>query len=321
MIVSRPSFFDASRFNAAINKRKKFFTSTNALRFINGRGDDLAGLAVDVYNKHFVVQLFDKRWEHELKNIQNYLQQRFDPDYLIVKWRTSSDGRSLDQPKVQILVEKISAQTVVTENNLKFQVDLNDTVNTGLFLDMRDNRQLIGSIAQGKRVLNCFSYSCSFGVYAQSHGSSDVVNVDISQKVLDKGRVNYQLNNLSYGESDFVKRDTEDYLLWAGKKNIFFDIIILDPPSFARYGNKVFAVKKELPRLIELAVKILNPGGFLFVATNCSDIASESLARQVKLSGSIYRRTPKALKRLRQSGDFVGQGMKESHLAAVLVNF
>ena len=306
----------------AVQKRLDMKLTTDAVRLVNGRGDDLPGITIDRYNKHNVIQVFEAGQEKNLETIERWLTGRFDTDFLIVKYRVSSDGRSLDKPKVRIAIEKSASYCVVEENGCKFQVDLNDTVHTGLFLDMRRNRQLIGSLCKDKSLLNCFSYTCSFGVYARRAKAKQVVNVDISAKALERGKENYRLNDLPVLPEEFVRSSSQDYMNKAQKKGSRFDIVILDPPSFARYDKKVFSVKKDLPSLVERAVKLINPGGHLFVSTNCAGISANQLKNDIIRA---LPATPKIVKKIHvlgQDADFPGQGtMKESYLAALLADF
>lgn len=297
----------------SIKKRESFFKYTNAVRLVNGIGDGLNGFVLEQYNRHFVVQVFEKMWLDELPALKRFFSDVYAADYVIIKDRTDSASSNPDAFRTQVLIEKTPSTTTVQENGLKFSVDLNDGLNSGLFLDMRHNRSRVASFAKDKKVLNCFAYTCSFGVHCKAAGALSVSNVDVSQKCLQKGRQNYELNALSVGEYEFVRADVGYYLDRAVAKANCFDMIILDPPSFSRHDNKVFSVKKDLLGLMTLAIKALNPGGQLFVATNCSGISPTHL--EAMLQGSSLR----VLERLTQDKDFVGSGRNaESYLAALL---
>ena len=313
---------DIELFQRAFDKRKKLYQLTNAVRLVNGNGDSLPGITLDQYNRHFLIQLYDSRWYSVLDQITNFLSRGFDLEYLILKDRTSTNPRSLDSPKTVVLSNHTDPKTQVIENEITFGVDLNDGVHSGLFLDMRKNRHLVSSLSKNKSVLNCFSYTCSFGAYCRKSGASRVVNVDISRKVLQKGKENYALNHLPSEKNEFILEDCEDYLLKAIKKKNYFDIVILDPPTFSRYNNRTFSLKKEFPRLITAALQILNPTGCLFLATNCYEISISHLHNFVKKVLVNTRLKVKSALPLGQDSDFPVSGqMKESHLAALLVKF
>lgn len=304
----------------AVKKREPLFRFSNALRLVNSSGDSLPGVTVDQYHKHFLVQFFLPSSFLYKDFLTIFLKERFNPEYLICKERISPDGRSLDSSKVDIVVNDRGSQTAICEHGLKFKVDLNDTIQTGLFLDMRANRLLIGRLAKGKDVLNCFSYTCSFGVYARSFKASRVINVDISQKALNKGRENYKINGLEEEGREFTQADCLVFLRRASKSGKKYDIIILDPPSFARYKGKIFHVNKNLAELINLALTLLKSKGFLLVSTNFSELTPPKL--NVCIKTSLQKASRKLIKEefLGQDKDFPGSGtMKESFLSAWLL--
>jgi 23S rRNA (cytosine1962-C5)-methyltransferase len=179
---------------------------------------------------------------------------------------------------------------------------------------------MIKGSCQGQKVLNCFSYTCSFGVYATAAGAREVVNTDISKKILERGKMNYRLNGFSPRDEEFVKADSSFYLTRALKKGNSFDVIILDPPSFARGGTQVFQVKRDLPQLIAMATAVLNPGGKLLISTNYSEISYTDL--ESMLASNLNGRRVGSIKRIGQDDDFCGSNsFKESFLVGLWVKF
>lgn len=290
------------------------------MRLVNGAGDGLEGLLIDRYHQHIHVQILSDQWDEHLDKIRDVLNEKFPVQYLIVKSRR---GLKL---KEEVLIGS-DPVTIIEEHGMKFEVNLNDGLNCGLFLDMRQNRWMAGTECEGKKVLNCFAYTCSFGVHARQGKAREVINTDISRKILARGENNYRLNSLPRASGEFIKADSMAYLERAYKKQNNFDVIILDPPSFARHEGQVFQVKRDLPKLITLAVAVLNPGGKLWVSTNYSEInhalLEQMLAAAVKscqLEG-IIRRVSK-IKRFGQDADFTGSNtFKESYLAGLWVEF
>ena len=304
-------------FENAIKKRQSLTSCTNARRLVNGVGDGLEGLVLEEYNRHFVAQLFDKRWLREDKVLIDFVK-KLGAQYFIVKNRSESASSQPDAFKAIVWIEHPNSQTTVHENGLTFSVDLNDTLNTGLFLDMRNNRKTVAELSSGRKVLNCFSYTCSFGVYCRAAGALSVVNVDISRKSLARGLINYELNQVVASRNEFIRVDAVEYLERAVKKNNCFDLIILDPPSFARGEGKNFTVKKDLQGVVNSAMKILNPQGVLFLSTNFSSLSSHDLEKMVRQAGGDQR--IKKVEHFGQDIDFVGSGKTpESYLAAILV--
>ena len=302
---------------AAISKRKPLRKITNALRLVNGLGDALPGLVLEQYDDHYVIHLFNKRWIAHKEVLAEFVETRLGASYLIIKERLDPQALKSEQINASVYIDQAPSRTVVQENALHFGVDLNDGLNSGLFLDMRRNRKIIAGLTTGVRVLNCFAYTCSFGVYARASGASSVINVDISRKSLERGRENYELNQLDFTETEFVRADALTYMKLALKKGNRFGCVILDPPSFARHDGKIFSVKKDLAVLIDAAMNILAPGGVLLAATNFSGLPHQALEDMVVAGG---REKVKSIKPLGQDTDFRGSGrMPESYLAALLV--
>jgi 23S rRNA (cytosine1962-C5)-methyltransferase len=310
------------KLQAAIEKRQALISHTNAFRLVNSRGDGLPGLIIDSYNKHFMIQRLISQGNLDMQAVIDYVLNKRDPDYLILKQRASLE--TTDPVKIQTTVyrEKTSSQTTVVENGLAFHVDLNDGLNTGLFLDMRKNRKIIALAAKSRELLNCFSYTCSFGVYGYKYGAHRVTNVDISKKALARGKENYSLNNIPALDEEFIRSDCLKYLKSALKRKIFFDMIILDPPTFSRNKGRVFLIKKNFPELIESSLKILKENGYLFAATNCSSITHSILKTLIQESSLLAKRRIVSMQALRQDIDFPGSGtVFESHMAAFLVGY
>lgn len=303
----------ASTLNKAIRRRAPLSSITNAMRLVNGAGDDLDGLFIDRYNKHFHLQVLKDHWHQHMDEICRLLISAMPVDYLIVKSRRGPEARG------EVFIGS-GPQTIVEEHGIKFEVHLNDTLNCGLFLDMRRNRWMVAQASKHAKVLNCFSYTCSFGVHARVGGAREVINTDISRKTLERGKNNYQLNSLSTAAEEFIKADSVSFLRRAFKKGNYFNVVILDPPSFARHEGQVFQVKHDLPGLIALAVAVLNPEGSLLVTTNYSAISHADLERMVARGAN--GRQAAHIQRVGQDEDFRGSNsFKESYLAGLWVKF
>lgn len=301
----------------ALSRRQRLLDSTNALRLINGQGDGLPGITLDRFHRHFLIQTYSSRPAIDPDLLAAYVTAHFPADFIILKDRTLQAGQCAQHARV--LFAETGSTTEVTEHGLRFLVDLHDAVNPGLFLDMRANRLRLAQMAKGRKVLNTFAYTCSFGAYAYQHGASAVVNVDISRKYLDWGKKNYALNGLPVKEEEFVTAESAGYLRGAAKWRNPFDLIILDPPSFSRHQGRTFTVKTQLPRLISASLRVLNPGGTLFVSANHSEISPAHLERWLRQAALSTSRDLERTEPLGQGRDFPGSGtMKASHLAAVM---
>ncbi|MEW6515585.1 MAG: class I SAM-dependent rRNA methyltransferase [candidate division FCPU426 bacterium] len=304
----------------AIARRALLAADTNALRLVNGQGDGLPGITLDRFDRHFLIQTYSARPALSPSLLAEYVRSRFPAAYIISKNRTLPAAECI--ARAEVWLEEAGPQTEITEHGLHFRVDLRDAVNPGLFLDMRANRLRVAKRAKGRRILNAFAYTCAFGVHACSRGASQVVNVDISRKVLAWGEQNYRLNQLPVKDGEFVAADCGLYLRGAAKRSNCFDLVILDPPSFARHQGRVFTVKTGLPRLIKAGLEVLNQNGTLFVSTNHSEVDDKLLGRWLRNAGLAAGRHLRRMQTWGQDSDFPGTGaMKESHLAAAMADW
>ena len=168
-------------------------------------------------------------------------------------------------------VDQRAARYVVYENGLQFWVNLTDYLDTGLFLDHRPLRKKVRGLSEGKTVLNLFSYTGSFSVYAVAGGAKHVTTVDLSNTYLDWAKDNFTLNGFDWKQHTFIKTDAKAWLAEAASKQ--FDIIILDPPTISRskMADTKFDVQLDQTELINNALRLLKPGGILYFSTNFRD--------------------------------------------------
>ena len=327
----------------ALEKRAPLFDVTDALRIVNGAADGFPGLTIDKFGDRYQMQFFGPELLTSKTEIVEALAALFNPICVVTKERLSSSGKSLENAPMDVVVgSREDAVGTVREGNANFHVDLLDTINPGLFLDMRhvrlevedrframsgaspahlaDLANLENSAQTGLRFLNLFSYTCSFSVHARLGGAAVATNADISGKILDKGRENYALNGLDLRAGEFFRGNAIEYVHWAQKKGLRFDGIVLDPPSFARFKGFNFNVREHLMPLVADCATLLNPGGFFMVSSNYSEFALDSFARDVlDAVKSVHKEARTAWKR-GQDIDFAGSGAtKDSCLVATLV--
>ncbi|MCR5028265.1 MAG: class I SAM-dependent methyltransferase [Fibrobacter sp.] len=305
----------------AFSKRSSLLELTDAFRVVNGSDDGFPGVAIDQYGDRFQVQYFGPELLSREQEIATAVKEVFAPKFIVSKFRLSPSGKSLEKPEMHVeLGSETESSTIVREGNCRFHVDLLDTVNPGLFLDMRDGRLDVEARARGKEVLNLFSYTCSFAVHARVGGATRAVNADISGKILEKGRENYRLNGLEPLKGEFFKGDSREYLAWCLRKGFKFDGVVLDPPSFSRNKGKVFSVKTDFQTLVAEVAGLLAPGAFFLASTNYSAFTPEGLAKETL--ATVKEQFPKAkIAWARGQGmDFPGSGKrKESALSAVMI--
>ena len=304
---------------------------TDAYRLFNGVGDGLAGVTLDRFGNRYQLQFFSADALKDYEHIKAVVLDLFQPEFLVAKFRTDPSGRSLEHPRMDVLVgTPEQAVGIVREGKARFRVDLLDTVNPGLFLDMRDVRLEVGerfdkmssgdAARSGLRFLNLFSYTCSFSVHARLGGAEIATNADISGKILDKGRENYALNGLDLRPGEFFRGSALEYVQWALKKGLKFDGIVLDPPSFARFKGGNFNVREHLMPLVKQCAGLLNGGAFFMVSSNYSEFVLEKFSADVLAAVRQVCHGARTAWSRSQGVDFAGSGLtKESALVATLV--
>lgn len=329
----------------ANEKRSSLFKVTDAYRIVNGAADGFPGLTLDRFGDRYQVQFFGPEMLPRRNELVEAVVETFAPACVVVKERLSRSGKSLENAPMEVAFgTRDAAVGTVREGNARFHVDLLDTVNPGLFLDMRHVRLEVedrframtgdkqpaqsntsdkpasDADINGPRFLNLFSYTCSFSVHARLGGAAVATNADISGKILDKGRENYALNGLDLRPGEFFRGNALEYVRWAIKKGLKFDGIVLDPPSFARFKGFNFNVREHLMPLVSECAQILNPHGFFMVSSNYSEFALDTFARDVLAAvKSVHEKARTAWKR-GQDIDFAGSGTtKDSCLVATLV--
>jgi 23S rRNA (cytosine1962-C5)-methyltransferase len=156
----------------------------------------------------------------------------------------------------------------VRENGVPLEVRLGDGLSTGLFLDQRDNRARLMQLARDKSVLNLFAYTCAFGAVAAHAGARRTVNIDVSKPVLERGRRNYALSEITAGEHLFLARDVLETLPKLDKREERFDIVVLDPPSYASTRRGRFSVERDYAELAAIAMRLVAEGGTLLACLN-----------------------------------------------------
>jgi 23S rRNA (cytosine1962-C5)-methyltransferase len=297
---------------------------TTAFRVANGGGDDLPGVQVDLYGRHLVVSLVSPEAEAAQEAILDaaaslgaegvYLKVR--PKQANVLKDTDREARA---PRTAVRGASAPEEFVVRENGLGFFVRLGDGLQTGLFLDQRDNRARVRKLAGGLRVLNLFGYTGAFTVAAFAGGAARTVTVDVSAPALARARKNLELAGAREEEHALLDVDALVWLKAAVKRGERFDIVVLDPPSFATTKTSTFSAKDDLGKAISLALQVTSEGGRLLVSTNHRGISQNRLRRAVHEAGRDARRELWQCKDLPGSVDFPPEPGQEPSMKSVLV--
>ena len=273
------------RIAAAIARRQPLLgDDTNAVRLIHAEGDELSGLVVDRYNDVVVVEIANRGLELLAPLIVDALQRELAPRLLFFK--NDLPARKLEQLTTESRsIGDGESTTEIVEQGLRFRVDPAEGQKTGFFLDQRENRGLAREVASGKRVLNLFSYSGAFGVYAAAGGAASVENVDISDRAVDLARVNHDLNDLGANVS-FTTADAFSYVRKLMSERAKFDFVVCDPPAFAKSRNDVDRAARGYKDINLYAMKLLAPGGLL-MTFSCSGHLSLDLFQKVIFAAAL----------------------------------
>jgi 23S rRNA (cytosine1962-C5)-methyltransferase len=283
--------FFQHRFHRAQSLRQGLsHTGTNAYRLFNGEGDLLPGLVCDIYDAVAVVQ-FDGQGPSEFWNrefVATWLLANTQCRTVIEKTR-----RNTERTTELLAGPPTDSEVVVQENEIRFKVNLEKGQKTGFFLDQRDNRNFVRTMSKGKKVLNLFSYTGGFSIYAGRGGAAKVASLDVSQGAIQMANDNWALNGLPLGAHDGLALDVFDYL--SGEKELW-DHIIVDPPSMSHSESQASLAKAKYIELFAFAIKRVHKQGQISLSSCSShvsfndffEIINESLS-QVRRKGQVLR--------------------------------
>jgi 23S rRNA (cytosine1962-C5)-methyltransferase len=248
------------------------FHGTEALRVFHGPGEGSSGLesvALDRYGDHYWVTV----WGHTERAIEqglcSFLRSKQARSAVVLR----RPERGTPELPTALFGEPPVEAFSVREFEGAYAIRMRDTRHPGLFLDHQPLRRWLIARARGWRVLNAFAYTGSLSVAAAKGGASHVTTLDLSKPTIQWARENWALNAFSEERGRFLAGDVFDWLPRLAKKQERFDCVILDPPSFARGTRGTFSTAKDLPRLHELAIEVLAPGGFLISSINSADVS------------------------------------------------
>jgi len=275
--------FFKRRIQYAVDYRLTVLGGLNAGRIIFGEADGFPGWTVDKYNDILVSQITTVGLENIKKDLFDSLLEVFHDlgiEINAIYERNDVSSRSKDGLEeykdyywTSEMFDRNNNETIIVENDIKYYVDFVNGQKTGFFLDQRFNRDLVGKIAKGKKVLDCFTHTGSFGLNCAKNGAERVVSVDISQLAIDFAKRNAKLNGLE-DKIEYVKADVFKYLDQVKKRE--FDLIILDPPAFTKSRSTIMTAFNGYKHINSQAIKLLGKGGYL-VSASCSHFMNEEL--------------------------------------------
>jgi 23S rRNA (cytosine1962-C5)-methyltransferase len=288
-------------------KLRNFFdpNKTNAYRMVNGENDGFPGMVVDRYNDILVLKVYTSAWFPYLKMLVGLLEEMAGPRRILLQLsrhvqRISENGYQDNQ---MLLGPHLEKPVRFRENGLSFEADLLHGQKTGFFLDQRDNRQKVREMAEGRSVLNVFSYTGAFSVYAVAGGAQSVLEIDVNAQAQAASLKNWELNFGSdenqKGRLSQIKGDAFEQLATLKREGKQFDLVILDPPAFAsRKQNKQNALQAYL-RLAKTGAQCTREGGLLVAASCSAQVRADEFYRAVDLG---IRATGRSYQKLLKTG-------------------
>jgi len=268
------SFFE-KKIKAAVKYREDLYAdiSTTAFRVLNGEGDGLGGLTIDYFDGFYMLtwyslgiyQLKDeiiKALKNSVDNKGIYQKKRFDFKGMYIEGDDFIYGVRAPEP------------LIIKENDTNFAIYLDDGAMVGIFLDQRDVRKTIRDrYAKGKTVLNTFSYTGAFSVCTALGGAKKTTSVDLAKRSLPKTTEQFSINDIDIKKQDIIVEDVFNYFKYALRKKLLFDMVILDPPSFARSKRHTFSASKDYVKLLKEVIQITAKGGIIVASTNSANFS------------------------------------------------
>lgn len=281
----------------AFGKRKSLLeTKTTAYRLLYGENDGLPGLVIDIYNEHAVVKLYSSIWFPYLNWIKEVLINDFKLTTGIIRV-----SRQVENDKYRkdlfddgdIFFGKLQSEEVVfLEHGLEFRANLIKGHKTGYFLDHRHNRKLVRGMADGRSVLDIFSYAGGFSVNALAGGARSVISVDISGQALELAKENARLIGKEKKHKT-IAGDAFEVMEELKSREKLFDLIIIDPPSFAKSKEQIKSALKSYRKLVQAAIHLMDVGGILVMASCSSRVSKEDffnlVIEEFEASGRVFQ--------------------------------
>lgn len=285
----------------AISLRRSLFdNNTTAYRLVNAEGDFLPGLIVDYYNEYLVMQIGTLGMDRLKNALVGLLEEMLPIKGIYEKSESASRSEEGLKPSLQILSGEIPKEIVIEEEGLRFIVSILEGQKTGFFIDQREMRKLVGQFSKNRRVLNGFSYSGGFSLQAMKGGALFVDTVDYSASAIVLARRNWLLNGFKEEMGAFF---AEDLFRFFETREKNYDLIILDPPAFAKQREETLAALKGYTEINRLAMNRLSKGGLLLTAS-CSYHVDEMLFQKAIMKAALKaNREVKILSRHRLAFD------------------
>ena len=287
---------------SAIELRKNIglFSKTNEIcRLVHGEGDNLPGLVIDYFNKVAVIQCHSTGMHKNITNIVTALKNAFGEELSAIYDKSAETLPPRTEAINQFLFGEVPVPHIALENGIKYEIDWINGQKTGFFIDQRESRALLGKYAKGKKVLNTFCYSGGFSLACIQNGATEVHSLDSSKKAIELTEANVKLNKMGKNHKSIVA-DAIPYMRDLGEE---YDIIVLDPPAFAKHRDKRHAAVQGYKRLNANAIRQIKPGGLIFTFS-CSQVVDKTLFTNTIIAAALEAgRNVRIIEQLHQPAD------------------
>lgn len=309
MLINASATIDAEffteRINKAYNKRASLLaTNTNSYRLIFGENDGFPGLIADVYASVLVVKLYSEIWLPYLQAILPSLQETSQAKTVVLRLsRALQNSKQHHFEDGEVIFGTLDNEVIeFVEHGVNFSANVIKGHKTGYFLDHRANRKQVGAWSNGKTVLDVFSYAGGFSVHALANNASEVTSLDISKQALEIAQQNGKLNDYA-GIHKTIAGDAFEEMQKLIKKNKTFDVVVIDPPSFAKQASEIPLAKKKYAQLAELGLKLTSKNGLLVLASCSSRVQSQAFFDINKQTLNAARRKYKVVLKTEHDSD------------------
>ena len=264
----------ANKIESALKYREEFFkdSQTTAFRVFNGEGDGVGGLTIDYFDGFYLLTWYSIGVYEFRDVVLEALRLVADYKGVYQKKRFEAKGEYLNENDDFVCGEKAPEPLVVKENGANFAIYLDDGAMVGVFLDQREVRKTIrDKYSKGKTLLNTFSYTGAFSVFAALGGATRTTSVDLAKRSLEKTREQFVVNAIDLGKQEIIVEDVFDYFNYAVRKKFSFDVVVVDPPSFARSKKRTFSANKDYVKLLKEVIQITSKDGLIVASTNSAN--------------------------------------------------
>ena len=321
--IDREFWLERARTCLAKREGAVLSAATNGARVINGESEGFPGIVADKYAGTLVVKIYATGWLARWEEVESVLREVYSPDHLVLRMSRNVAASAGEYGIEEGFRGEEGDQTVVfSENGLQFEAAVLKGQKTGFFLDQRDNRARVEQLAEGRDVLNVFSFSGGFSLYAARGGAASVTDLDISTHALESAARNFSLNDGDARIREVTRHAVQaDAFRWMDGGNEKYDLIITDPPTLAKRNAEREGALRAYRRLNAAAIARLRPGGILVAASCSAHVSKEEFLLTIEESAQSSGRPWKELWRSGHAADHPANFREAEYLKAICLEF